>query len=129
VVASDNYLNRSEVEVPFTVVVPGGMAIRSPGLYPNPFAPAEGQATVIAFDLPEPSDVQIRLYTVNGRLIREEFTGLSSPVGAGPSQIYWDGRDAEGDLVANGVYLCSISARGLASGERAEVVLRSVVRR
>ncbi|HWN80935.1 MAG TPA: C25 family cysteine peptidase [Candidatus Udaeobacter sp.] len=129
VTASDNYLNRSEVEVPFTVVVPGGMAIRSPGLYPNPFAPAEGQATVIAFDLPEPADVQIRLYTVNGRLIREEFTGLSGPVGAGPSQIYWDGRDEEGDLVANGVYLCSISARGLASGERAEVVLRSVVRR
>jgi hypothetical protein len=129
VVASDNYLNRTEVEVPFTVVVPGQMAIRQPGLYPNPFAPAAGQGTVIAFDLPEPSEVDLRVFAVSGRLIREDFPELDSPVGAGPRQIYWDGRDEEGDLVANGVYLCSISARGLSSGERAEVILRSVVHR
>jgi hypothetical protein len=129
VVASDNYLNRTEVEVPFTVVVPGQMAIRKPGLYPNPFAPAAGQGTVIAFDLPEPSEVGLRVFAVSGRLIREDFPELDSPVGAGPRQIYWDGRDEEGDLVANGVYLCSISARSLQSGERAEVILRSVVQR
>jgi Peptidase family C25 len=129
VYASDNYLNRTEVEVPFAVVTGGEMAIRRPGLYPNPFEPAEGQGTVLSFELPEAAEVSFRIFSVTGRLIREEFKELSGTVGPGQRQIYWDGRDEEGDLVANGVYLCSISARGLITGGRDEIVLRSVVRR
>ncbi len=129
VYASDNYLNRTEVEVPFAVVTGGEMAIRRPGLYPNPFEPADGQGTVLSFELPEAAEVSFRIFSVTGRLIREEFRELSGTVGPGQRQIYWDGRDEEGDLVANGVYLCSITARGLVTGGRDEVVLRSVVRR
>jgi flagellar hook assembly protein FlgD len=53
-------------------------------------------------DVPgDPVNVLLRLYTVSGRLIRE----LRSFGALGQVQIPWDGLDAEGDKLANGVYL------------------------
>ena len=46
-------------------------------------------------------------------LISEEFYELAGTLGPGNRIFYLYGRDEEGDLFGKGVYLCSISARGL----------------
>ena len=51
----------------------------------------------------------IKIYTVTGRLIKTlgPETTVRSP---NQSRIDWDGRDEDGDELANGVYLYKISA-------------------
>jgi hypothetical protein len=71
--------------------------------YPNPMA----SETDFTFVLSRPSEVVIRVYTIAGRLIRviEERSGR-----AGYNQVYWDGRDSQGRVIANGTYLYTITA-------------------
>ncbi len=127
--ASDNYLNRSEAEVSFTIIEGGPLEIRRPALYPNPFSPAAGRGTMIGFELPEPATVTVRIYTLSGRLVRERFGELERPLGPGTHQIFWNGIDQDGDLVANGVYIVKISAKSESQGEEKSTILRSVVSR
>ena len=51
-----------------------------------------------------PPDCRIKIYTVAGRLVKE----LTAPVRVGFNQIYWDGRDNDGDVMANGIYLYKV---------------------
>jgi len=125
--ASDNYLNRGEAELEFTVTVRGVTTLMRADLYPNPLRDKE-RGAVLSFELAEPAEVTIRIYAVSGKLVRTDFPGFDRNLGAGVQQIHWDGRDEDGDLVANGVYLCSISATGL-SGDQASTVVRALVSR
>ena len=70
---------------------------------PNPTA----EATDFTYILSRPAEVSIRIYTLSGRLIRI-LEGL--PGRAGYNQVRWDGRDADGHLPANGVYLYTVTA-------------------
>jgi flagellar hook assembly protein FlgD len=45
---------------------------------------------------------------VAGRLIKT----IDTPLNIGYNQIYWDGRDADGDYIANGVYLYKLIIEG-----------------
>lgn len=77
--------------------------IRDLAPYPNPFA----AATDLTFNLTGqsmPDEGSVRIYTVAGRLIREISIGAGQ-VRTGFNAIHWDGRDGDGDDVANGVYL------------------------
>ena len=71
--------------------------------YPNPFNPE----TVIAYHLPETSEVSLAIYSVEGKLIRELSRGQRD---AGKYQVVWDGRDESGNQVASGVYLYHLQA-------------------
>ncbi len=83
--------------------------------YPNPMS----SATTFAFQLrgADPSlieDFRIRLYTVNGRPVRE-FDLIEEPyllegggLRIGWNKLPWDGRDEDGDLLATGVYLYKV---------------------
>ncbi|MEM9664060.1 MAG: C25 family cysteine peptidase [Bacteroidota bacterium] len=86
--------------------------------YPNPMV----ESTRLAFrlrgaDATEIDDFRIRLYTLTGRLVREldlmdEPQLLTAPpLRIGWNQAVWDGRDADGDRVATGVYLYKVFAR------------------
>ena len=67
--------------------------------YPNPFNPA----TTIPFAVPaEADDVDVTIYNVLGQPIRQVWNG---PLAAGEHRLAWDGRDAQGQSVAAGVYL------------------------
>ena len=67
--------------------------------YPNPFNPA----TTIPFAVPaEAGDVDLSIYNVLGQPIRQVWNG---PLAAGEHRLAWDGRDAQGQSVAAGVYL------------------------
>jgi flagellar hook assembly protein FlgD len=74
--------------------------------FPNPF---DESGTVFSFSLVSdgPADVMIRVFTPSGRMIYERVERGLSP---GYHQLAWDGRDHEGDLLGNGVYLCRVMA-------------------
>lgn len=52
------------------------------------------------------NNVRLKIYTVSGKLIRE----IEHPVVIGVNQILWDGKDSDGDLIANGNYFYKIIA-------------------
>lgn len=87
--------------------------------YPNPMSTRTTFAfRLLGSDAGRVRDFRLRLYTLNGRLIRE-FDLVHDPVhlegGAlriGWNKLSWDGRDADGELVATGVYLYKVFARG-----------------
>jgi hypothetical protein len=82
--------------------------------YPNPFSPNRDIAkngtpgTTFDYYLSQASDVEFRIYTLLGELVYERSYQASDPEGR-PSgtfkQLFWDGRNGNGDVVLNGVYL------------------------
>ena len=79
------------------------MLIRNVYNYPNPFS----SNTTFTFqqNLNTFLDVKIKIYTVAGRLIRRiERNSISDKF----VTVAWDGRDQDGDLIANGIYLYKI---------------------
>ena len=67
--------------------------------YPNPFNPA----TTIPLVVPDGTrNVDLTIYNVLGQPMRQVWTG---PLPAGEHELTWDGRDAQGQPVATGVYV------------------------
>lgn len=89
--------------------------------YPNPFR----EETDFTYYLTQPADdVTIKIFTLAGRLIA---VLEHAPGNAGFNRAPWNGRDADGEILANGVYLYKLIAR---SGEkRVETVEKCVVMR
>lgn len=101
----------------FSIRVASSLALRDVFNYPNPFA----EKTTFTFVLTQPADlVQVKIYTVGGRLIQ---VIEKSDVVAGFQQLAWDGRDRDGDVVANGIYLYKIIAR---QGSRSVEILQKL---
>lgn len=77
--------------------------------YPNPFK----DKTEFTFELRgviPPEEVKIKVFTVAGRLIKE-MTIPGSGLQIGFNRIPWDGKDQDGDEIANGVYLYKIISK------------------
>lgn len=77
--------------------------------YPNPFK----NDTYFTFELRGsvvPEDFQVKIYTVAGRLIKQ-FSVPPSEMNIGFNRIYWDGRDEDGDEIANGIYFYKVISR------------------
>ncbi|MCB0731172.1 MAG: T9SS type A sorting domain-containing protein, partial [Ignavibacteriae bacterium] len=72
--------------------------------YPNPIT----NDTYFTFKLTQiPDEIKIKVFTIAGRLIKEielNRTQLNYDL----NKIYWDGRDDDGDLIGNGVYLYKV---------------------
>jgi hypothetical protein len=81
--------------------------------YPNPFGRVPNELATIRFSLRETSDVQIRIYTLVGELVKSEWDQQLSGLARGlyDGYIRWDGRNDRGYRVLNGVYLCTIEIR------------------
>ena len=76
--------------------------------YPNPFNPE----TWIPYQLAIPADVSISIYAADGKLVRMLNLG-HQPVGIYHQRsraAYWDGRNAQGEPVASGVYFYTLKA-------------------
>ena len=71
--------------------------------YPNPFNPV----TTIRYYLANPSDVELNIFDINGRLIT---TLVSSSQGSGYHEINWKGLSSTGLTVETGLYLAQIKA-------------------
>ena len=76
--------------------------------YPNPFNPE----TWIPFELAEGSDVTIRVYGLDGRVVRTLELGRRAmgQYRGRDAAAYWDGRNAAGERVASGLYVYELVA-------------------
>ncbi len=72
-------------------------------VHPNPFNPT----THVKFSLPTAGAIALRIYDVNGRLVREL---LHAQRAAGDHLVTWDGRDERGAAAASGVYFIRFEA-------------------
>ncbi len=74
--------------------------------YPNPFNPE----TWIPYQLASPSEVTLKIYDMNGRVVRRLNMGHQT---AGMYRnrnraAYWDGRNQSGEFVASGLYFYTL---------------------
>jgi hypothetical protein len=67
--------------------------------------PSRGAAT-LSFSIARRSPVDIRIYAVDGRLVRSLFHGTKEP---GVYSLTWDGRDDRGSAVAGGVFFARMT--------------------
>ena len=76
--------------------------------YPNPFNPE----TWIPYQLANPAEVTVTIYAANGAVVRTLDLGhqRAGSYASRSRAAYWDGRNAQGEPVASGVYFYTLSA-------------------
>jgi flagellar hook assembly protein FlgD len=74
---------------------------------PNPFV----RTALLRYSLSRPARVSIKVYDRAGRLVRAILEGECQP---GVHVARWDGTDARGRRVANGVYFARLRTGNLA---------------
>ncbi|MFN8178690.1 MAG: choice-of-anchor B family protein [bacterium] len=82
----------------------GAAAMHVSAPAPNPLGP--GARARLDLALPTPAVVRADVVDAAGRLVRRLLDGTR---GAGSTSIAWDGRDAQGDRAAAGVYFLRVS--------------------
>ncbi|MDP4287531.1 MAG: C25 family cysteine peptidase [Bacteroidota bacterium] len=122
--ATDNN-GRMNVAKELDVHVSNGFSIGVLGSFPNPFTK---EYMFIAYEIRGiafATSVSLDIYTVSGRRIRTETFpsndptrsfgflkgGTGVPTSLGYHEVWWDGRDDNGDEVANGVYFYRFGAQ------------------
>ena len=119
--ASHLRLNRSKIETDFAFpfrVEP--FANRLMANYPNPFNPE----TWIPFELAADSHVEVRVYGLDGSVVRTVELGRRA-IGEYRTRdeaAYWDGRNESGEHVASGVYVYELVAGAHRSVRRMTVL-------
>lgn len=78
---------------------------------PNPFSPE----TRIRFELPQGGEVELGIYSPDGRLVRTLVTGQRA---AGRHTVRWDGLDDAQRKVSGGVYFYNLAAPGIEESRR-----------
>lgn len=81
--------------------------------FPNPFSPGRDGVTSFNYALPQDMDVEFRIFTMLGELVYAKSYKATDPQGRagarssglGQGYIKWDGKNGNGDLVFNGVYM------------------------
>ena len=115
--AWDVFNNYSNETAYFSVVTDDKLVVRDVYNYPNPFS--SNTTFTFQHNLNEPVNVKIKIYTIAGRMIKEIE---SNDVIDRFVKIDWDGRDGDGDMIANGTYLYKIIVKSQ-SGEFNQSVL------
>ncbi len=100
------FTNLAVVPVPDAAPLVAGIAN-----YPNPFNPQ----TKLEFVLEKPGRATVRIYDVQGRLVR---TVVDRDLAAGRHTRDWRGTDDSGNTVASGVYLALYEYPGGAARQR-----------
>ncbi len=122
--AWDNLNNSTIKKVTFQTAQAGEFQITELLNYPNPFS----SQTNFTYKLTEEAEVEIKIYTLSGKLIRtlKNASGLADY----NYNTVWDGKDQDGDQVASGVYIFKALARSKASGnKKSEALGKAVVKR
>jgi len=89
--------------------------------YPNPFNPTR-ESTEIRYKLITHSNVDIMIFTATGEKVLQMSYAAGDNGGLGGdtyNSVYWDGRNGNGDMVMNGVYIALIKVS--ATGEMAKL--------
>jgi len=91
----------------------GGRTVSALSFTPRVFSPAGtyGNRDVgIAFTLGRPGSVTVKVYDRSGKLTRVVTSGQA--MGAGSNLVRWDGRDRDGTVVRDDLYLITVEAFG-----------------
>ncbi|MBN2104534.1 type IX secretion system sortase PorU [bacterium] len=112
--AWDNANNSSTADLIFQIIPRGEMCLQEVLNYPNPFS----TYTHFTFQVSHAADIEIKVYTVDGRMIRRIEGIWAEP---GFNMIEWNGRDDVGDSLSNGVYLYKVDASANIDGKRVKV--------
>lgn len=92
-----------DVERSVSVVVTSGFAMNRLFVFPSPF----DRVTSFNYELTgTPARVVIEIFTVSGRKLVE----IPGSALVGENSVVWEGLDAEGDRVANGLYVYVVTA-------------------
>ena len=102
--------------------VEGGRDAKVFALMPNAPNPFSGM-TLIRFSVPSPLPVDLKIYDVRGRLVKDLINSAAGAMTPGMHEVRWDGRDNHRRKVASGVYFYRLSA-GQMSATRKMVILR-----
>jgi len=108
--AWDNANNPSEKQIHLSRTADSKLKIHNAYNFPNPFS----LSTQFAFEVTNNADVQLDVFTLGGKRIRSFEKSELDP---GYHTIDWDGVDAYGSQIANGVYLYRIKAVGEQSSQ------------
>ena len=118
---SGNFADTAARQVTFKVETePGLLDVYN---YPNPFA-HQTQFTFNLVGSKVPDNLKIKIYSIAGRLI-QELTVWSSDLRIGFNRVAWDGRDRDGDELANGVYFYKIAMS--VDGKSQEVIQKLAI--
>ena len=112
----------------FYALFVGGSAPATGGLssitiVPRAFSPRGSfgsRDVAIGFALGRAGNVSVRVYNRAGRLLRVVADGLAMPAGEGI--VRWDGRDRDGNVAADGLYLVTVEALGARNTQTLAVV-------
>jgi hypothetical protein len=120
--AWDNANNSAVVEFDAVIAEWGHFALLDLLNYPNPM----NERTTFSFSLTSPArKVHLEIFTLSGKRI------FSYEENALPGDFHeffsWDGRDADGDRIATGVYIYKVTASSMLSDEVAESFGKVVV--
>ncbi|MCD4796107.1 MAG: hypothetical protein K8R49_02915, partial [Candidatus Cloacimonetes bacterium] len=116
----DNFNTPTVAHTNFISKRSGKVAIEQMLPYPNPIE-KDGHFT---FVITEDSDITIMIYTITGKKIRT----LKKPnCSAGWNKIYWDGKDGDGDDIANNTYFYKIKARQISNGKNTEKIGKVII--
>jgi hypothetical protein len=126
--AWDNANNSSTAQFSINLVSSSQMAINDLLNYPNPVK--GGSATTFYFELTAPVHrFSLDIFTLSGKKIRS-FVGENLGADNYPNRDFeavWDGRDADGDAVATGVYIYKATALPQTGGTSVESFGKVVV--
>jgi len=98
--------------------------------YPNPFSLAGGSvhrqslATEIRYELPEASQVRLRIFNLLGAEIRS-LVATTKP--AGFYNVRWDGKDERGNALPSGVYFYRLEVEPKAKRAQNVILTRKLV--
>ena len=104
--AWDTYNNFNINSVDFVVMNSNELRVENVYNYPNPMRENTSFLFYHNFDIP--LKASIKIYTVSGRMIKELIkTNITEKV----VKIDWDGKDSDGDHIANGTYIYKVIVR------------------
>lgn len=111
IVVSDSAGLKGEDRIQFHIQK-NELSIASVMNYPNPMR----DKTYFTYELSQPAEVTIKIFTISGRLIQilNDYSMVLF------NTIEWDGRDKDGDRIANGVYLYKVIAK--AASQTKEII-------
>lgn len=85
-------------------------------IYPNPFNPKVD----IRFEVPRPSVVDVAVFDLRGRLVRQLLAEES--LGTGTHTVSWQGDDHSGRPLASGIYLARVRMGGRSAIQKMSLV-------
>jgi hypothetical protein len=104
--AYDTYNNYTVTDISFNVQTSTDLTLENVYNYPNPMK--NNTAFVFNHNFDKSLTATIKIYTVSGRLIKElNKTGITDKF----VSIDWDGRDNDGDNIANGTYIYKLTIK------------------